>query len=351
MRILIVKTSALGDIIHSFLAVNFLKKKFPQASIDWVVEKPFFDLLSSHPLIDKTWVIDTKKWRSSYFSRKNLKEMAIFIKNFRKKKYDYVFDLQGNCKSGLVLFFTRAKEKIGFDRRGVSEWPNIFFTSKRFSVDDTQPIALQYLHLVLACFSSRQLNLDPSINFFLNHQKIEEVRSLVKKGKKPHFMVCMGSNWNNKKLSYQTWQEFLAIILNKFTPTLFFVWKSQEEKKEAKALSKYFSKSSYLLPSLSLPLWQQLMQEMHLVLSVDSAALHLAATTSVKTYSFFGPSSLHIYKPIGSQHGAFQATCPYLISFEKRCPKLRSCPTGACLKNIQGKDLAQAFVSWYESLI
>ncbi len=363
MHILIVKTSALGDIIHVFQALSFLRKNFPQASIDWVVEKPFFELLLSHPLIDETFLINTKKWRRFLLLKKNLKEIKAFVKKLRKKKYDYVFDFQGNCKSGLVLFLTRAKEKIGFDRRAVSEWPNIFFTSKRFPIDGKKPMTFQYLSLVSTFFSfhpfgnvdkhslQEQLEIGledhPPLTLSLHKKEQDEIKKLIQRGKQPRFMVCMGSNWENKKLSFQTWKEFLSAISKKIVPTFFFVWKSEEEKKEAQVLCKYFEKNSYLLPSLSLPLWQQLMKKVDLVLSVDSAALHLAATTSVKTYSFFGPSSPLVYKPLGSRHGAFHATCPYLISFEKRCPKLRSCLTGACLKEVSIEALIQAFLSWY----
>ena len=80
------------------------------------------------------------------------------------------------------------------------------------------------------------------------------------------------------------------------------------------------------------------MAEMDLVLAVDSLTLHLAGTTSTKTFSVFGPSAAE-YQPEGERHQTYQGKCPYGRLFEKRCPVLRTCSTGACTRGIEGKQL------------
>ena len=86
-----------------------------------------------------------------------------------------------------------------------------------------------------------------------------------------------------------------------------------------------------------------MMDRMDLVLCVDSGPLYLAATTTTKTFSIFGPSSAHIYKPSGSNHNAFQNGCPHNILFVKRCPILRTCKTGACMKETCPSSLINFF--------
>ena len=108
--------------------------------------------------------------------------------------------------------------------------------------------------------------------------------------------------------------------------------------------------SSDLLAKMRLPLWQQFMARMDGVLSVDSSALHLAATVNVPSFSVFGPSRASLYQPVGKNHHSFQALCPYGKSFDKRCPILRSCSTGACLKELSYEELIKTFFSWYEHL-
>src|SRR5262245_2090252 len=101
MKILIVKTSALVDIVHVFPVIDFIKSLFPDAIIDWVVEKGGKDLLEAHADIRKVLVADTKGWRKRLFSFQTYREAAAFIKELRSETYDVLFDFQGNVKSGL----------------------------------------------------------------------------------------------------------------------------------------------------------------------------------------------------------------------------------------------------------
>src|SRR5689334_22381857 len=110
MKIAIVKTSSLGDIIHAFPVLSYLKKRFPYATIDWIVEKPFSDLVKAHPYISKVITVDTKKWRK----HPSWSEIKQYCHEVRSTTYDIAFDLQGNLKSGLLLSRIRAHSKVGF---------------------------------------------------------------------------------------------------------------------------------------------------------------------------------------------------------------------------------------------
>jgi len=83
---------------------------------------------------------------------------------------------------------------------------------------------------------------------------------------------------------------------------------------------------------------------MQLVIAMDSLPLHLAGTTNTKTFSFFGPSSSAKFMPMGEQHHAFQGSCPYGKVIQRRCPIIRTCKTGACLRGISSDTLFDAFL-------
>lgn len=127
-KILIVKTSALGDIVHIFPSVRFIKEHFPEATIDWVIEKKNAMLVTSNPHVNRAIEIDTKGLR------KNLawKEIKTFIKDIRKDAYDLVLDFQGNLKSGIITGLAKSPLKVGFDWNSVSEKPNLLFTHRYF---------------------------------------------------------------------------------------------------------------------------------------------------------------------------------------------------------------------------
>lgn len=101
MKILIIKTSSLGDIIHAFPVVAAAKKKHPQAQIDWVVESAFAELIEAHPQVNRVIKIDTKKWRKNPLKKSTWQEIEEAIGQIRSEVYDVILDLQGNIKSGI----------------------------------------------------------------------------------------------------------------------------------------------------------------------------------------------------------------------------------------------------------
>ncbi len=335
MRILIIKTTSLGDIIQSFPVITFLRSRFPDASIDWALEKPFKELLEAHPDINRVIPIELRKWRKNFL--KNRFAMKRALKSLRTHSYDLLIDLQGNIKSGILTKLSRAKEKIGTNFSSAPEWPNAFFLSHRYPINKKEPISLQYLSLVQKHFAIKPHSVKLHLSLTITPKEESWISSQLTPSKK--IMICPGSHWENKKLSLPTWIEVLKKFSLEKKIHFYFVWGNEKEKQEAIALQSQFPEKSTLLPKMSLPLWQRLMSHMNLILTVDSSALHLAATTNTPTYSFFGPSSASIYKPVGDHHRALQGPCPYGSVFTKRCPALRTCKTGACIKQLTIKEL------------
>lgn len=323
-RILIVKTSSLGDIVQSFIVLNDLKRRFPKTEIDWAVEAPFSPIVAAHPMVSRAIPLD----RNNLFAGFRL---------LRKEKYDVVFDLQGNCKSGVVTLFSKGKVKVGYGRKSVREWPNILATHVRFEVSKQQNIRLFYLELIERYFQNSLSRETEGVRF-----KMDGKLDPLPEG--PKIMVCPGSKWINKQLNLSTWIEFLQKVETAYGCSFLLIWGDEAEKNLCAELAAKLKKA-FVIEKMPLPTWQNLMNEVDLVIAVDSGALHLCATTHTPSFSVFGPTSPHIFKPIGSQHIAIQGSCPYGRKFEKQCPVLRSCPTGACIKELKAESLFQAFQS------
>src|SRR3990172_12925186 len=98
---LIVKTSAIGDVVQTFPVLEYLRRKFPHAKIDWVVEEGIAPLLRAHPLLDEVIPIRSKAWTRSPLSFQTRTEFSAFVKKLRSTHYDYLFDLQGDTKSSV----------------------------------------------------------------------------------------------------------------------------------------------------------------------------------------------------------------------------------------------------------
>ncbi len=327
MKVLIVKTSSLGDIIHTFAAVDYLKNRFPKAEIDWVVENPFAELVRGHPDIDRVLTIESKKWRKNPFKKENRQQIAQFRKRLRETDYDLLFDFQGNVKSSFITFFACAQKKVGFGWKSVPEWPNGLFTRKKINPPTGGNIREDYLAIVQGYFKDEHPFSPRPITLKLDSLQLQKLTTLFARPIKP-ILVCPSAAWPNKCLSESTLRKVLE-RLNQ--APYWFIWGNPAERELAARLAAHFPESA-VLERLSLPLLQHVMARCKLVVAMDSLPLHLCGTTPTPSLSFFGPSSSAKYRPLGEQHRSIQGKCPYQVRFEKRCPQLRSCQTGSCLK-------------------
>lgn len=339
MKCLIVKTSSLGDIIHAFPVVQFLRHHFPHAEIDWMVENAFTDLVRAHPDIHQAIAVHTHLWRKNPFSLLTWKQIRALRASLQQKKYTIAIDLQGNIKSGLLLSLVKADHKIGFGLKSLSEWPNSLFTDCRYNPPRGGNIRDDYLFLVENFFEKKDLLEEKKIVLKLSNQESSSLKHLSQIGKTLYrVLVAPGTVWPNKRIAPETLTYFLKNLEKKRECHFFFIWGTEQEKSLAYEISDHFPNKT-VVDRLSLPLLQNLMAQIDLVVAMDSLPLHLCGTTYTPSFSFFGPSSAVKYRPKGIAHQSVQGTCPYGITFEKRCPKLRSCPTGRCIKEIDPTTL------------
>ncbi len=307
MRFLILKTSSLGDLIHTFPALHTLRTHFKESQIDWLVEERYKELITSNTEVDNVFAVDTKG--SKYKIYQALKKLP---------SYDVIFDLQANIKSGFLLSVLKSPRKVGFGYQSVSEWPNMLFTNERYN-----PPLNQNVRDDLTFIIEKALKLD----------RVESIPPLLKNDtpfEKPAdggILICPGSLWKNKKLPLE---ELANVVKTLPKAPLYILQGSKEEFLEAQQLNALLSDEATILPKMSLASLQHFMNELDLVIGMDSLPLHLAGTTKTKMLSFFGPSLGKKYAPAGCLF--YQGGCPYNVSFKSRCPHLRVCKTGACLK-------------------
>jgi heptosyltransferase-1 len=107
MRILLVKTSSLGDVIHNLPVVSDLRRRFPGGVIDWCVEEAFADIPRLHPAVAEVIPVAIRRWRKTLFNGAAWREIGAFRRRLGGKEYDAVLDTQGLIKSGLITFFAK----------------------------------------------------------------------------------------------------------------------------------------------------------------------------------------------------------------------------------------------------
>lgn len=120
MRLLVVKTSSMGDVVHAMPVIGDILHRHPQAQIDWLVEAPFAAIAQMHPGIRRVWPMAWRKWREQLFNADTWRAMRQLRGGLRDASYDLVLDLQGLVKSALWARQARAPV-AGYDRQSIRE--------------------------------------------------------------------------------------------------------------------------------------------------------------------------------------------------------------------------------------
>ncbi|MGK0338836.1 MAG: heptosyltransferase-1, partial [Candidatus Azotimanducaceae bacterium] len=131
MKVLILKTSSMGDVIHCLPAVTDLLQNFPDAIVDWVVEEGLQDIPAFHPGVRRVIPIAIRRWRKRWLAA--IGEIRNFRRTLRAESYDQVIDAQGLVKSALVAGMAKGPV-AGFDRQSAREPVANFFYGKHVAV-------------------------------------------------------------------------------------------------------------------------------------------------------------------------------------------------------------------------
>ena len=147
-RFLIVRLSSIGDIVHALPAAAALAETYPQARVDWVVEKRHALLLEGNPHLHRVLALDTLGWRKRLTCSATWREMGEGMDNLRRTRYNAALDFQGLWKSAAVAWLSRAQERIGFAGRWMREPSAGLFYTQRVTPRERVHVVEENLALV-----------------------------------------------------------------------------------------------------------------------------------------------------------------------------------------------------------
>ncbi len=143
-KILIIKPSALGDIVHTLPFLAAVHERYPQAEIHWVVARGLHCFLEGHAMINRLWIMDKERWKRAGRLHHSLVEMVRFGRDLRKQGFDISIDLSGLLRSGLITWAAGARERLGFSD---SDEGSPFFYNRKIRGGDAIHAIDRYLKL------------------------------------------------------------------------------------------------------------------------------------------------------------------------------------------------------------
>lgn len=327
MKVLIVKTSALGDIIHALPVLACLKTLHDELDIDWVVESRFEELLRNHPLISGIIVVDTKKWRKNFFSFACWVDFFKVMRALRKQQYDVVFDLQGNLKSGLITFFTQSSMKVGLAPQYMQERINRLFVDVVGSGCSSKHISDIYIHTVQSFYDH---TCQPNLISGIYTSPEDDAAATALLGTFSSFpTVCIhhGTTWETKFWHDDGWIYVARQILSEY-PSASIILSSgtQDEFRHANELAQLIgSQRVIVLPVVSLKQFVAVLKQVTLVLGGDTGPVHLAAAVGTATVSLYRSSDGDRSGPRGEKHVCIQSPLSCTRCFKTKCPDTVTC--------------------------
>ena len=328
MRVLIVKMSALGDIIHALPVLDYLHQVAPGIEIDWVVEEPFRDVLDGNPLIGRIHTVRTKVWRKKPFSPRTLREIGSLKRSLRERNYDLLFDIQGNLKSGLVCMLSGVDDRIGFDREGLQESVNLLFTTRKTPMRrQDYHITDQYLRVVSVPFGRdfREMELATDIQTSPEDDGAASALLATLANGLVFFFHC-GTTWPTKLWIREGWIALGKAVLQSYPESsILLSWGNEAEKGEAIAIAGAIGNGARVIERYSLKGLAALLKKVDMVIGGDTGPVHLAAAVGTPTVSFYRASDGKRSGPRGGRHFILQAPLRCTACFDTTCDRDDEC--------------------------
>lgn len=328
MRILIIKTSSLGDIIHALPVLEYLRQVEPTASIDWVVDEAFVDLVSGNPLINRVLLVAFRSWKKAPFSWHTWQEIVSLIKSLRQERYDLIFDLQGNLKSGLVCAFGRAPVKVGFSKANQQECLNGFFTNRKVNFLPSDKNAVQrYLRIVSNSFSIPLESFEPSSDIYTSPDDNACAQQMIGAVKgRPLILFHNGTTWATKLWHAEGWKQLAGTLLLRYKQAVILLsWGNAEEHALAEEIAGHIGSRAVVLGKMSLKQFVAVLKRVNLVAGGDTGPIHLAAAVGTPTVSFYRCTDGSLNGPLGSHHIVVQSPLSCTKCLRKSCEKDDEC--------------------------
>jgi len=333
LKVLIVKLSAFGDIIHALPALDDLLQRPEIDEVHWLVDKQFSFVTDVFPPQVKVHKVGLKGGRRIHHAWQ-------MIQTLRKEHFDIIFDLQGLIKSGIMAWASAGSDcKVyGFDREQSPEWPNHWFVKPVPFQPEEKHVVPLYRHIVTAAFSAKP----PAQHYIAPHIQItsgmqaQGQDTLDELDIQQTFSVLhVGGSYITKRLPDAQWQK-LALMMQT-QQTLLVLWGNEEEKKRAKFIAEPGENIIVAPRCFSLPILVGILKQASAYLGQDTGVSHLAAACDCPTLTLWGATAPWRMGPLGARHRHIIPQSECSPCFNRRCDDF------ICMPSLNIQHIEQAW--------
>ncbi len=332
MRILLVRLGSLGDIVHALPAAAALRKRFPDARMDWLVDARYASILELVPIIDGRVVVARgRRARRPADVAHSSRGPVGTIRYLRRQRYDVAVDFQGLLKSALFARLSGARRVVGFDRRDAREGLAAIFYSERCGVSEAVHVVDKNLGLLgsLGIVSAaRQFPLDvpPSL----------VAEAVLERGAQtgPYVLVNPGAAWPNKRWPPARFAGLAAWLHERHGLRSVVIW-GPGERELASSIAEASAGAATLAPPTNVGDLLAIARGARLVVSGDTGPLHIAAAVGAPIVGLFGPTDPARNGPWDSADVTLSRFGDCVCHYERRCRRRHACIEDISLEDVQ----------------
>lgn len=330
-NILIVKLSAIGDVIHALPVAHALKKAYPQARITWVVEKAAYDLLTNNPDIDEIIIFDKPRFKSLAGLLTNGYTLAKELKNHQ---FDLAIDLQGLFKSAAIAYLSGAPKRVVYcNARELSH-----LVGERICGEHAQGhVVDRYLDVArhLGC-PAEEVVFPIAITEADTLKTTAITNHAGLRIENPYIVLAPGTNWSSKcwptlhfaKLADKLWNDNIIPVI---------IGGPNDQRLAAEIAANTKIPPIDLTGKTTMKQLAYIIKKSQGFVGGDTGPMHLAAAVGAKVVALFGPTDPKRNGPYGRQHEVLIASVSCQGCWQRSCPK-----TIDCLASISPEEVYQA---------
>jgi heptosyltransferase-1 len=325
MRVMVIKTSSLGDVIHTLPALTDATTALPGIRFDWVVEEAFAGIPALHPAVERVIPVALRRWRKTPWRAWRSGEWSRFRQALAEHQYDRVIDAQGLLKSAYVTHLTKGPS-YGLDRHSAREPLAACFYAHpqtvpkgQHAIERTRQLFARVLGYSLEALPL-QYGLDPER---LPHPPYPS----------PYLLFLHGTTWHSKHYPDSHWLR-LAALVGEAGYRILLPWGNVQERKRANWLAG-LQATTQVLPALELGQLAGVLAHAAGVVGVDTGLVHLASALERPGVFLYGPTDVTLTGVAGEAQRILQAELECVPCLKRQCPR-RDSPNGeaVCLQQI-----------------
>jgi heptosyltransferase-1 len=315
-NVLIVRLGSLGDVVHAIPVAAALRREFPHAQIDWMVDPAYVDFLGLLSCINRRIPVDPRAFRRG----RERRELRVIVQALRRTQYDVVLDLQGLLKSAILARSVRGRKTIGFPRRHLREpLARLFYTVAPDPGD-----AAHVIYKNLALLAPLQVQ-DRHLRFPLTIERTPTVESVLGRyGAGGYVLINPGAAWPNKRWPPSRFGAVAAEVQEQLDVPSLVLW-GPGERELAFEVVEASAGAAQMAPPTTMVDLVGISRGAQLMLSGDTGPLHIAGAVGTPLVAIFGPTRHERNGPWGLDDVAISRAEQCACQYRRRCRRPVPC--------------------------